>query len=42
MLTFYPEFDADFDPQQEVIYLLDMSNSMKGQAARDAKRVFMV
>ncbi|XP_052074990.1 uncharacterized protein LOC127712542 isoform X2 [Mytilus californianus] len=42
MLTFYPEFDADFDPQQEVVYLLDMSNSMKGQAGRDAKKVFLL
>ncbi|VDI55612.1 poly [ADP-ribose] polymerase [Mytilus galloprovincialis] len=42
MLTFYPEFDADFDPQQEVIYLLDMSNSMKGQSGRDAKKVFLL
>ena len=41
MLTFYPEFDADFDPQQEVVYLIDMSNSMKGQSARDAKKVLV-
>ena len=29
MLTFYPEFEADFDNDYEVIFVLDQSNSMK-------------
>ena len=40
MLAFYPEFEADTEQEQEFTFLLDMSNSMKGQASRDAKKVF--
>lgn len=29
MLTFYPEFEADEITENEIIFLLDLSNSMK-------------
>jgi len=29
MLTFYPEFEADNITENEIIFLLDLSNSMK-------------
>ena len=29
MLTFYPEFEADSISENEVVFLLDLSNSMK-------------
>lgn len=29
MLTFYPEFEADSIVENEIIFLLDVSNSMK-------------
>ncbi|XP_060075894.1 uncharacterized protein LOC132555562 [Ylistrum balloti] len=42
MLAFYPEFEAEFEEDPEVIFLLDMSNSMKGQSTRDAKKLFLL
>jgi hypothetical protein len=39
MLAFYPEFEAAIDPSPEVIFLLDLSNSMKGDSFRDARKV---
>ena len=32
MLTFYPEFEADNIIENEIIFLLDLSNSMKVQS----------
>ena len=29
MLTFYPEFEADEITENEIIFMLDLSNSMK-------------
>lgn len=29
MLTFYPEFEADAISENEIIFMLDLSNSMK-------------
>lgn len=29
MLTFYPEFEADVEASYEVVFVLDLSNSMK-------------
>lgn len=31
MLTFYPEFEADPISENEIVFLLDLSNSMKVQ-----------
>ncbi|KAL5017637.1 hypothetical protein ScPMuIL_007226 [Solemya velum] len=42
MLVFYPEFEAECDQDPEIIFLLDMSNSMKPQAAEDAKKVLLL
>lgn len=33
MLTFYPEFEADNISENEVVFLLDLSNSMKVSAS---------
>ena len=41
MVTFYPEFEASCSTHVEVTFLLDMSNSMAGAAATDAKKVTM-
>ena len=29
MLTFYPEFEADAITENEIVFMLDLSNSMK-------------
>ncbi|XP_062605822.1 uncharacterized protein LOC134267631 isoform X2 [Saccostrea cucullata] len=42
MLAFYPEFEAAIDPSPEVIFLLDLSNSMKGDPFRDARKVLLL
>ncbi|KAL3858028.1 hypothetical protein ACJMK2_012644 [Sinanodonta woodiana] len=39
MLTFYPEFESEKEESTEILFLIDMSNSMKGDAERDAKKV---
>ncbi|KAK3587647.1 hypothetical protein CHS0354_032855 [Potamilus streckersoni] len=39
MLTFYPEFESEKEESAEILFLIDMSNSMKGDAERDAKKV---
>jgi poly [ADP-ribose] polymerase len=42
MLTFYPEFEAAEDNEIEVILILDLSNSMKGKALLEAKKVLLL
>ncbi|KAK2175772.1 hypothetical protein NP493_708g00019 [Ridgeia piscesae] len=42
MLTFYPEFDAVSRPDFEVVFLLDLSNSMDGPALVDAKKLLLL
>lgn len=42
MLAFYPEFEAAIDPSPEVIFLMDLSNSMKGDAFRDSRKVYLL
>ncbi len=42
MLTFYPEFEAPSTPGYEVIFILDLSNSMKGKALQEAKKVLLL
>jgi uncharacterized protein with von Willebrand factor type A (vWA) domain len=39
MLTFYPEFEADGISDPRVIFLIDCSNSMKGEAMIHARKV---
>ncbi|XP_041352469.1 protein mono-ADP-ribosyltransferase PARP4-like isoform X2 [Gigantopelta aegis] len=42
MLTFYPEFEAGEQEEVEIVFLLDLSNSMKGQALEDAKKILLL
>ena len=42
MLTFYPEFEASSMDACEVIFLLDLSNSMKGCALTEAKKLLLL
>ena len=42
MLTFYPEFEAEGSPGFEVVFVLDMSNSMKGKQLIEAKKVLLL
>jgi len=42
MLTFYPEFEAAENNEIEVILILDLSNSMKGKALLEAKKVLLL
>ncbi|XP_053398285.1 protein mono-ADP-ribosyltransferase PARP4-like [Mercenaria mercenaria] len=42
MLTFYPEFEACESDDVSVILLLDLSNSMKGDAIISAKKVLLL
>ena len=42
MLSFYPEFEASNDSASEVVFLLDLSNSMRGDALRDAMKVLLL
>lgn len=42
MLAFYPEFEAAIDPSPEVVFLMDLSNSMKGDAFRDSRKVYLL
>ena len=42
MLTFYPEFEAAEDSEMEIILVLDLSNSMKGKALIEAKKILML
>lgn len=39
MLAFYPEFEAAIDLSPEVIFLVDLSNSMKGDSFYDSRKV---
>ena len=41
-MTFYPEFEAAEDNEIEVIPVLDLSNSMKGKALLEAKKVLLL
>jgi hypothetical protein len=40
--AFYPEFEAAEDNEIEVILILDLSNSMKGKALLEAKKVLLL
>ncbi|XP_078001506.1 protein mono-ADP-ribosyltransferase PARP4-like isoform X2 [Glandiceps talaboti] len=42
MLTFYPEFESDNIEDQEVVFLLDLSNSMDGNTLLEAKKVILL
>ena len=42
MLTFYPEFEVNEVAKSEIVFLLDCSNSMKGEAISAAKKVLML
>lgn len=42
MLSFYPEFEACEDDNVEVVFLFDLSNSMKGDNLRDVKKVLLL
>ena len=42
MLTFYPEFDVEVKDNVDIIFLIDMSNSMKGATAHEAKKVGII
>lgn len=42
MLTFYPEFEATISDNYEVIFLLDLSNSMKGDSLLEAKKILLL
>ena len=39
MLTFYPEFESEEIDNPEVVFLVDCSNSMKGDAIQHARKV---
>ena len=42
MLTFYPEFESKTSAGYEVVFFLDLSNSMKGKALSEAKKVLLL
>jgi len=47
MLAFYPEFESTSDTEGqtsdfEVVFVLDLSNSMSGTALQDAKKVLLL
>jgi len=42
MLAFYPEFESTLDGNFEVTFMLDLSNSMSGNALQDAKKVLLL
>lgn len=42
MLTFYPEFEASVSDNFEVVFLLDLSNSMKGNSLLEAKKILLL
>ncbi|KAL5457332.1 hypothetical protein EMCRGX_G034580 [Ephydatia muelleri] len=42
MLTFYPEFEVDAISENEIIFMLDLSNSMKGDSVSSAKKVLLL
>ena len=42
MLTFYPEFEAQASQGYEIVFFLDLSNSMKGKALEEAKKVLLL
>lgn len=42
MLTFYPEFEACEADDVNIILLLDLSNSMKGEAIQSAKKILLL
>uniref|UniRef100_A0A8B8EL51 Poly [ADP-ribose] polymerase n=1 Tax=Crassostrea virginica TaxID=6565 RepID=A0A8B8EL51_CRAVI len=42
MLAFYPEFEAAIDLSPEVIFLVDLSNSMKGDSFYDSRKVLLL
>lgn len=42
MLTFYPQFEACESEMVNVTFLLDLSNSMKGDNLKNAKKVLLL
>ncbi|XP_033122166.1 protein mono-ADP-ribosyltransferase PARP4-like [Anneissia japonica] len=42
MLTFYPEFESESDDSPEILLVLDLSNSMKGDNLVQAKKILMM
>jgi len=42
MLTFYPEFEAESPQEVEVVFLLDLSCSMKGPPLEEAKKILLM
>lgn len=42
MLTFYPEFEASAVDVLEFIFILDLSNSMRGDALRDGQKALLL
>jgi len=42
MLTFYPQFEACGSDTTSVTFLLDLSNSMKGAALTNAKKLVLL
>ncbi|KAL9969636.1 hypothetical protein ACROYT_G021872 [Oculina patagonica] len=42
MLTFYPEFEAESPSEVEVLFLLDLSCSMKGSPLEEAKKILLM
>jgi len=42
MVAFYPEFETNTSDTYEVVFLLDLSNSMKGAALKDAKSILLL
>ena len=44
MLAFYPEFEStsDIERDLEAVFVLDLSNSMRGSTLQDAKKVLLL
>ncbi|KAK6170199.1 hypothetical protein SNE40_018651 [Patella caerulea] len=39
MLTFFPEFEANEEEETEIVFILDVSNSMSNEGLQDAKKI---
>ncbi|XP_071961516.1 protein mono-ADP-ribosyltransferase PARP4-like [Antedon mediterranea] len=42
MLTFYPEFESEDNESPEILLVLDLSNSMKGENLLEAKKILLM
>ena len=42
MLTFFPEFEAAAFENMEIVFLLDLSNSMNGAVLVEAKKILLL